>query len=96
MFSLNNVILPKALESKLGFLKNYSVDFGYFGVDIGAKLDSIIWLILAFVVVLFFRNSSEQLSRLKLNYTTAIFTAMMLLAGIISLNKVSEFLYFNF
>ncbi len=96
MFSLNNVILPKALESKLEFLKAYSVDFGYFGVNIGAKLDSIIWLIAAFITVLLFRNSSEQLSRFKLNYTTAIFTAIMLLAGIISLNKVSEFLYFNF
>ncbi len=96
MFSLNNITLPKALESKLGFLKDYSVDFGYFGVNIGAKLDSVLWLCAAFITVLIFRNSSEQLSRFKLNYTTAIFTAIMLLAGIISLNKVSEFLYFNF
>jgi D-alanyl-lipoteichoic acid acyltransferase DltB (MBOAT superfamily) len=96
MFSLDNIVLPKALENKLEFLKDYSVDFGYFGVHIGAKLDSIIWLLLAFVIVLFFKSSSEQLERFKLNYTTAIFTALMLLAGIISLNKVSEFLYFNF
>jgi len=96
MFSLNNVVLPKALENKLAFLKDYAVDFGYFGINIGAKLDSIVWLIAAFIIVLLFRSSSEQLERFKLNYTTAIFTALMLLAGIISLNKVSEFLYFNF
>jgi hypothetical protein len=96
MFSLDNIVLPKVLESKLAFLKDYAVDFGYFGVHIGAKLDSILWLISAFILVLFFKSSSEHLKSFKLNYTTAIFTGMMLLAGIISLNKVSEFLYFNF
>jgi D-alanyl-lipoteichoic acid acyltransferase DltB (MBOAT superfamily) len=96
MFSLDNVVLPKALESKLTFLKDFSIDFGYFGIHIGAKLDSIIWLIAAFIIILLFRSSAEQLKSFKLNYTTAIFTGIMLLAGIISLNKVSEFLYFNF
>ena len=96
MFSLDNIVLPKVLESKLLFLKDFSVDFGYFGVNIGAKMDSILWLLTAFIIVLFFKSSAEQLERFKLNYTTAIFTGLMLLAGIISLNKVSEFLYFNF
>jgi D-alanyl-lipoteichoic acid acyltransferase DltB (MBOAT superfamily) len=96
MFSLENIVLPKVLEHKLEFLKEFSVDFGYFGVHIGAKLDSILWLISAFIIVLFFKSSSEQLKSFKLTYTTAIFTGIMLLAGIISLNKVSEFLYFNF
>ena len=96
MFSLDNVVLPKVLEAKLIFLKNYSVDFGYFGIDIGAKLDSILWLLTAFILILLFKSSAEQLERFKLNYSTAIFTGILLLAGIISLNKVSEFLYFNF
>jgi len=96
MFSLDNVVLPKVLENKLSFLKDFSVDFGYFGVHIGAKLDSILWLISAFIIVLLFKSSAEHLKNFRLNYTTAIFTGMMLLAGIISLNKVSEFLYFNF
>ena len=96
MFSLDNVVLPKVLEAKLIFLKNYSVDFGYFGIDIGAKLDSILWLLTAFILILLFKSSAEQLERFKLNYFTAIFTGILLLAGIISLNKVSEFLYFNF
>ncbi len=96
MFSLKDIVLPKALESKLAFLKDYNIDFGYFGVHIGAKIDTILWLISAFIIVLLFKSSSEHLKSFKLSYTTAIFTGIMLLAGIISLNKVSEFLYFNF
>ncbi len=96
MFSLNNVVLPKVLESYLAFLKDFSVNFGYFGIHIGAEIESVLWLITAFIITLLFKSSAEQLESFKLNYTTAIFTGITLLIGLISLNKVSEFLYFNF
>ena len=96
MFSLDNVVLPKVFENKLAFLNEYAINFGYFGIHIGANLNTIVWLSMVFIIVLFFRSSSEQLKHFKLNYTTAIFTGLMLLSGIVSLNKVSEFLYFNF
>ena len=96
MFSLDNVVLPKVLESHLAFLKDFSVNFGYFGIHIGAEIESVLWLITAFIIVLLFKSSAEQLENFKLNYSTAIFTGITLLIGLISLNKVSEFLYFNF
>ncbi len=96
MFSLDNVVLPKVLESHLAFLKDFSVNFGYFGIHIGAEIESVLWLITAFIITLLFKSSAEQLENFKLNYSTAIFTGITLLIGLISLNKVSEFLYFNF
>ncbi len=96
MFSLDNIVLPKVLENHLAFLKEFSVNFGYFGIHIGAELETVLWLVTAFIMTLFFKSSAEQLKSFQLNYFTAIFTGITLLIGLISLNKVSEFLYFNF
>ena len=49
-----------------------------------------------FILVLFFKNSMEKWNEFKLNYKTLFLTFICLLAGLLSLNKVSEFLYFNF
>ena len=96
MFSLDNIVLPQFLENKLNFLSDMGVGFGFFGFNIGAKIDAVLWLLVGFVLVLLFKSSAEQLKGFQANYKTAIFTGITLLIGLISLNKVSEFLYFNF
>jgi D-alanyl-lipoteichoic acid acyltransferase DltB (MBOAT superfamily) len=96
MFSLDNIILPRMLESKLLFLKDYGVEFAKFTPNIGAGFEIIFWLFGGFTLVLLFQNSIEKLYSFKLNYKTAIFTAIISTIGILSLNRVSEFLYFNF
>ncbi|RWS48095.1 membrane-bound O-acyltransferase family protein, partial [Arcobacter venerupis] len=55
-----------------------------------------IWLIFGFILILFFENSMEKGKEFKINYKTLILTFICLTAGLLSLNKVSEFLYFNF
>ena len=92
MFSLDNIVLPKILENKLAFLNNGGISFGFSGYT----LETIIWLICGFIVTLLFKSSAEQLDSFKTNYRTALLTGFTLLLGLISLNKVSEFLYFNF
>ena len=92
MFSLDNVVLPKALEHNFSFLGNYGVDFGFFYW----YSEALIWIPLAFIVLLLFKNSMEQLESFKLNYRTAIWTGGLLTVGVLFVNRVSEFLYFNF
>jgi len=92
MFSLDNVVLPQFLESKLGFLTTYNVEFGFFYW----YMESIIWIPMAFLLVLFFKNSLQKLDTFRLNIKTALFTGFVLSAGILSMSRVSEFLYFNF
>jgi D-alanyl-lipoteichoic acid acyltransferase DltB (MBOAT superfamily) len=53
-------------------------------------------VIVAFVVVLFFKNSNEIAKKFKPNILTLIFSAVIFLVSIASLTKFSEFLYFNF
>jgi len=92
MFSFNNIVLPKILELKLSFLTDYGVDFGFFYW----YSEVLIWIPLAFIVVLRFKNSMEQLENFELNLKTAIFAGFIFAVGVVFLNKVSEFLYFNF
>ena len=99
MFSLSDVVLPRVSFPLFGFLEEYGVVFGYFYGNItayGVSNNLVFWLFLAFILVLFCKNSMEKLKLIQLNYKTAFFIALLFTAGIIGLNTVSEFLYFNF
>ena len=64
--------------------------------NISGDLFTILWIIAGFILVLFFKNTVEKAKELKINYKTLLFTLFCLLAALLSVNKVSEFLYFNF
>ena len=96
MFSLDNVVLPKFLESKLSILEEFGVNFGFFLSHLHATLDILLWLMVGFIMTLFTQNALQKVEHFEFNYRTAFITAFTLIAGLISLNKVSEFLYFNF
>ncbi|MGJ0343194.1 MBOAT family protein [Aliarcobacter cryaerophilus] len=96
MFSLDNVVIHPMFQSKLGFLSQYGITFGGMFENIQASREIIVWLFFAFILVLFFKNSMEKRDSFKPNYKLAFLTAFCFVFGILSLNKVSEFLYFNF
>jgi len=96
MFSLNNIVLPNFLESRLPFLSDLGVKFGVFVANIEGNFYTPIWVLSGFVLVLMFKNSIQKISSFQLNYRTVILTSLTLMFGVLSLNKVSEFLYFNF
>ncbi|HIM94813.1 MAG TPA: MBOAT family protein [Campylobacterales bacterium] len=92
MFSLDNIVLHPALSS----LKLQSVEYGKMFSNIGGDNSTAIWIIATLLSLLVFKNSIERLENFKTNNSTAIITAIALSMGILSLNKISEFLYFNF
>ncbi|PPK57116.1 D-alanyl-lipoteichoic acid acyltransferase DltB (MBOAT superfamily) [Malaciobacter marinus] len=96
MFSLNNVVLHPMFESRLSSLKSYGVAFGGMFENISGSKFTVVVIILALLLVVLFKNSMEKRDTFILNYKTLILTAICLVGGILSLNKVSEFLYFNF
>ena len=95
MFSLNDVVLPYFLSS-IAFLNQYGVEFGKYLSAISGNMWTIVWLFSGFVIILFLKNSIELLENFKLNYKTVFFAGILFVVGALSLNKVSEFLYFNF
>ena len=91
-----DVVLSEKLASKLIFLQDYGITFGEITKHIGDGSKSLNWLLAGFILILFFKNSMELQKTFQHNYKTAFFGAICFIAGILSLNKVSEFLYFNF
>jgi len=56
----------------------------------------ILWFIFGFIIVLMFKNSIQKLDNFKANIISVLFTSVVFYYSIISVNKLSEFLYFNF
>jgi D-alanyl-lipoteichoic acid acyltransferase DltB (MBOAT superfamily) len=97
MFSLDNIMLPEKLASKLSFLGTYGVEFGSVYNSIGGTtLLTTFWLAIGFLIILFFKNSIQQLQNFKFNFKTILFSSVAISIALLSMNKVSEFLYFNF
>jgi len=96
MIGLNGLALPSGLATKLSFLTPYGVTFNEWLNRLGGDIMMIPWIIGGFIIVLFFRNSSEMLSSFKSNYFYLLWAAFAFIVSVLSLNKVSEFLYFNF
>ena len=91
-------MLPNPLATKLAFLKDFGVEFGGFiaNLDNDGGKTLIPMIFFAFILVLFFKNSMEKWKDFELNYKTLFLAFFCFCMGILSLNKVSEFLYFNF
>ena len=92
MFSLENVVLHPMFESKLSFLKSYGITFAGMFENISGSKFTVVAIIIALFLVVVFKNSMEKRDTFILNYKTLILTAIYLVGGILSLNKVSEFL----
>ncbi|PRM89589.1 membrane-bound O-acyltransferase family protein, partial [Aliarcobacter cryaerophilus] len=95
MFGFSGLQLHPIFASKLAFLEKYGVVFNPFDT-IQLPLSETPLFILVFILVLFFKNSMEKWKEFKLNYQTIFLAFFCFCIGILSLNKVSEFLYFNF
>ena len=84
------------LENRLSFLTEFGIYFGGFVENIGGSFYTPIWIFSGFVLVLMFKNSIQKINKFQLSYKTASLAGLAFTIGVLSLNKVSEFLYFNF
>ncbi|PRM89807.1 membrane-bound O-acyltransferase family protein [Aliarcobacter cryaerophilus] len=97
MFSLDNVVLPGFLESKLVFLKSFGITFTGFVANIGINLFTLLWFTAGFVLVLLCKNSMEKMIDFKASYLKIIFLIFILSLSFYSMIATkTEFLYFNF
>jgi len=97
MIGLNGIIFDDKYEKYLYFLHSCKqVTFGGITQNIGNDSDILIWMIIGFILILLFKNSNQKLDNFKFNYITVLISVMAFISGVLSLNKVTEFLYFNF
>jgi len=96
MVGLNGIVLPNQLAGKLAFLSRYGIDFGGLMQHINGGKMTIVWLLLGFMLILFFKNATEQIKGFNLSSKIAWGSGILFLISVLSMHTVSEFLYFNF
>ncbi len=104
MFSLNNIVLPGALSTKLSFLTQYGISFGEYMNNINGDMSTIVWLFVGFALSVFLKNSHQIMGYPQMNNPKAISIKNALLFGLlfgsglvaISTSDYTEFIYFNF
>lgn len=88
MFNFTSIAIPKITHLNIYFesIQKNTYD------------NLLLFLPLAFIIVFLFKNSNEIIARLKFNYVIAFCFVILFYFSFIymNLNKVSEFLYFNF
>ncbi len=99
MVGAGGVVLPGILANKLAFLSNYHVTFisqqWLLNTGMNGVKDLLI-VVAILTVTLILKNSHELASNIKLKLEYKLFTIIIFILGILSLSKISEFLYFQF
>ena len=96
MAGLAGVALPQKLVHHFAALKQYGIQFGDVLPTIGWSQRTFSCLIVFFFLTVFFKNSNEMAERLKPTWRAAAALSVISLYAILNLQKVSEFIYFNF
>ena len=95
MAGMQGIALPHQLE-RFGFLHASSTEFGGFMANINGDFVQLAYLIAAMMVAWFFANSSALQSRFKATKQTFLLSMLLFSVAFMMLNRMSEFLYFNF
>ncbi|MDD3269202.1 MAG: MBOAT family protein [Syntrophomonadaceae bacterium] len=94
MLGLNGMVLPDGLAAHLGSLAAWGVAFQKLALaDIPR---AVMFLSISLLIVLATRNSMQIEARFRPNLLSAVLVGAMAITAILSLTRVSEFLYFNF
>jgi D-alanyl-lipoteichoic acid acyltransferase DltB (MBOAT superfamily) len=98
MIGLNGIVLPEGLASRLGFIHLSGLTFGHWTTSVTMINDNIniAFLFLLLILVSNLKNSNEWIAKIQNNRKWIFIISIILYTGLINLNKVSEFIYFNF
>ncbi|UII55637.1 MBOAT family protein [Cytobacillus spongiae] len=94
MVGLNGFGLPEEFNH-FEYLQGKVSNFYAFPLDDGFIKPAIV-ILLGLIVTLFAKNSIELKNNLKPNWTNAFFVSALIVYSVFQLQKVTEFLYFNF
>lgn len=96
MAGLNGFALPEFVQNKLPMLQGVGLHFQPMLPAIKFPWLIFLYLLLAFSVVLLCRNSVELVLNYKRSIKSVMFSSALFFICVLSMNKPSEFLYFNF
>ena len=94
MFGFDGFIIPKIGFKSVGFLKD-------FGFKIGPYLYPVDYLMILFFILSFFlihqtKNSLQLEKEIKINGKMGVLCGIAFVLSLFGMNKITEFIYFNF
>ncbi|MCK4874682.1 MAG: MBOAT family protein, partial [Sulfurimonas sp.] len=95
MFGLSGIVLQEKYLKLIPSFVDLNIQAGRVTEHLVDGTKILIWILVVFII-LSLNNSVYQLKNFKLNYKTVTLSGIAFAASILSFNKVSEFLYFNF
>ncbi len=96
MLGLNGIIVPEALADKLPQLATLGEVMKRFPTLHDFSGSEFYTLVVFILICLFHRNSIEMKDRLQYSPLRAGFTVVVFIWAVSNINRVSEFIYFNF
>jgi alginate O-acetyltransferase complex protein AlgI len=95
MTGMNGIMLSQDVASKLGFIRNYGVTFGQLFFK---YIHHNVWMLLIVLVTVSVtaNNSDEMAKGFRPGWRTLALVTVLAIYTLLSMDKVSEFLYFNF
>jgi len=91
-----DLVLYYKLEKSLSFLSDYGVTFSQVFKDINGDDNTFIYIVIAFIITLLFKNTFYLKDNFTASKKEVFLTIFFLSYSMLLLNRVSEFLYFNF
>jgi len=96
MAGTGGVTLPAASSKYLGFLAQYGVGFSGFGAGLNIGTTAVATILASLAAAFAFSNSNEIAGSFKPGWKTLAFVVAAACLGLLGMNTVHEFLYFNF
>ena len=95
MIGMNGIVIDRHLEKFLFFLHNFNVEFSRVATHIGSGDRVLGWMLGAFITIKFLKTMIEFTSQ-GLSIKMSMLSSILFIYAVLSMTKVSEFLYFNF
>lgn len=98
MFDFTNFSVTEKYQWLVDFFSSYNITINRVNEYILFEVESniAVYILLSFILVLFFRNTSERIENFSFSWRTSVYSALCFSVALLFINKNSEFLYFNF
>jgi len=98
MVGLSTIVLPERLAYVLPdiLITTFNFTFKSWAENINGSMDTILILFLCFFITIFCKNSMEMKNKFHPSKYYLMFSISLTLLSLSLLNRISEFLYFNF
>jgi len=95
MFGMSGIVFSSKYTEKLSFLSEYGIEFGAWLPNIDGNKSGT-WIFVGLIIVLLCKNSMQLKETFKPNKWYLLFSIIIMMYAVSNMNKLSEFLYFNF